>query len=74
MKSNWLSMGPKVKEFESMWAKELGINYISAVSSGTAALHLACLCCEFTYGDEVIVPALTFVATANAVKYTGQLL
>lgn len=71
MKSNWLSMGPKVKEFESMWAKELGINYISAVSSGTAALHLACLCCEFTYGDEVIVPALTFVATANAVKYTG---
>ncbi|SRF58177.1 DegT/DnrJ/EryC1/StrS aminotransferase family protein [Staphylococcus aureus] len=71
LESNWISMGPKVQEFEKMWAEEIGINYVSAVSSGTAALHLACLCCNFTYGDEVIVPALTFVATANAVKYTG---
>lgn len=71
LKSGWLSMGPKTKEFEAHFAQFLGVEHAFAVSSGTAALHLACEVLGLTAGDEVLCPALTFVASANAILYTG---
>lgn len=66
-----LTQGPKVKEFESNFKTYCEAPHAFAVSSGTAALHLACLAAGFQSGDEVIVPAQTFVATSNAVLYSG---
>lgn len=66
-----LTMGPKVAEFESAIAEAVGTAYAAVVSSGTAALHLALLALEIGSGDEVIVPAYTFPATANAVELCG---
>ncbi|HKJ26623.1 MAG TPA: DegT/DnrJ/EryC1/StrS family aminotransferase [Anaerolineales bacterium] len=71
MRSGWLTMGRVTAEFESAFAEFLSVPHAKAVSSCTAALHLACLALELGPGDEVIVPSLTFVATANAVRYTG---
>jgi dTDP-4-amino-4,6-dideoxygalactose transaminase len=70
-RSGWLSMGPRTAEFESAFAAYVGVPHACAVSSGTAALHLMCLAAGLGPGDEVIVPSLTFVATANAVRYVG---
>jgi dTDP-4-amino-4,6-dideoxygalactose transaminase len=70
-RSGWLSMGPRTAEFEATFADYVGVGHAVAVSSGTAALHLMCLAAELRTGDEVIVPSLTFVASANAVRYTG---
>ena len=67
----WLSMGKTTQLFEEAFAKQTGARYAIAGSNGTTALHLACLVLGIGEGDEVIVPSLTFVATANAVKYTG---
>ncbi|MBN1917970.1 MAG: DegT/DnrJ/EryC1/StrS family aminotransferase [Verrucomicrobia bacterium] len=67
----WLTMGPVTEQFEAAFAGALGVRHAVAVSSGTAALHLACLAVGVGPGDEVIVPSLTFVATANAVLYCG---
>jgi len=69
--SGWLTMGPRTKEFEERFAEHLGARHAVAVSSCTAALHLAFLAAGVGPGDEVIVPAITFVATANAVRYCG---
>jgi len=66
-----LTMGPKVEEFEAAVAGAVGTAHAAAVSSGTAALHLALLALEIGPGDEVIVPAYTFPATANAVELCG---
>lgn len=71
LKLKWLSMGAVTQEFEAEFAKYLGIKYAFAVSSGTAALHIAHQVVGISAGDEVIVPSLTFVATANAVLYVG---
>jgi dTDP-4-amino-4,6-dideoxygalactose transaminase len=71
LKSGWLSMGPKTKEFEHKFREFLGIKHGFAVANGTAALHLACEAIGLKKGDEVLCPALTFVATANAILYTG---
>lgn len=71
LKSKWLSMGPVTQKFEQEFAKYLGVKYAFAVSSGTAALHIACRVLGIREGEEVIVPSLTFVATANAVLYCG---
>lgn len=71
LKSKWLSMGLVTQKFEQEFAKYLGVKYAFAVSSGTAALHIACRVLGIREGDEVIVPSLTFVATANAVLYCG---
>jgi perosamine synthetase len=60
-----------VERFEAMFAEYIGVRHAVAVKSGTAALHLALAALGIGQGDEVIVPALTFVATANAVSYTG---
>jgi dTDP-4-amino-4,6-dideoxygalactose transaminase len=67
----WLTMGTVTQAFEAEFAAAAGARHALAVSNGTHALHLACLSLGLGPGDEVIVPALTFVATANAVLYTG---
>ena len=71
LKSKWLSMGPVTQKFEQEFAKYLNVKHAFAVSCGTAALHIACRILNIKQGDEVIVPSLTFVATANAVLYCG---
>lgn len=69
--SNWLTAGPKIAEFESEFGKALGGGEAVAVSSATAALHLSLIALGIQAGDEVILPSLTFVACANAVRYVG---
>ncbi|MFZ2089269.1 MAG: DegT/DnrJ/EryC1/StrS family aminotransferase [Desulfobaccales bacterium] len=71
LQSGWLSMGPETRRFEEAFAGFLDVPHALAVANGTAALHLACLAIGLGPGDEVLCPALTFVATANAVLYTG---
>ena len=71
VRTGQLTMGPKVEEFENAVAGAVGTAHAAAVSSGTAALHLALLALEIGPGDEVIVPAYTFPATANAVELCG---
>lgn len=69
LKSDWLTTGPLVEKFESAVTDFIGANHAVAVNSGTAALHSAMFALNIAPGDEVIVPALTFAATANAVVY-----
>jgi dTDP-4-amino-4,6-dideoxygalactose transaminase len=69
LKSGWLTTGPKVKRFEEDFATYLGCKHAVAVNSGTAALHLALDAIGIKEGDEVIVPAMTFAATAEVVLY-----
>ncbi len=71
LKSDWLTTGPKVDEFEVAVADYVGAAHAVAVNSGTAALHAMMAALEIGPGDEVIVPALTFAATANCVVYQG---
>jgi perosamine synthetase len=66
-----LTMGPKVAEFEAGLAEACGVEHALVVSSGTAALHLAVLALGLGPGDEVLVPAYTFPATANVVAHVG---
>jgi len=67
----WLTMGPENIEFESKFKEFCDAEFCLSVSSCTAALHLAIMACSIKPGDEVIVPSLTFVATANAIRYAG---
>ncbi len=67
--SKWLSLGPKTAEFESRFCEELGAKHAVAVSSCTAALHLALMALDIGPGDEVLVPSYTFVASANSILY-----
>jgi dTDP-4-amino-4,6-dideoxygalactose transaminase len=70
--SNWIApLGPHVDAFERELADKVGVDHAAALSSGTAALHLGLLLVGVGPGDEVIVPTLTFVATANAAVYLG---
>ena len=71
LRSAWLTTGPRVNEFEQAVADFCGVRHGVAVSSGTAALHAAMAAIGIGPGDEVIVPAMTFAATANAVVYQG---
>ncbi len=71
LRSDWLTTGPKVGEFERVFAERVGAREAVAVSSGTAALHAAMRALGIGPGDEVIVPAMTFAASANAVVYEG---
>jgi dTDP-4-amino-4,6-dideoxygalactose transaminase len=71
LRSRWLTMGSVTQKFEHEFAEFLCIKHALAVSNATVALHLACRALGIGPGDEVIVPSLTFVATANAVLYTG---
>lgn len=71
LRSGWLTMGPRTEEFERSFAELLDVRHAIAVSSCTAALHLAYLAAGVGPGDEVIVPAITFVASAAAVRQCG---
>jgi dTDP-4-amino-4,6-dideoxygalactose transaminase len=70
-RSGWLTMGPRIQEFEAAFAAHCTAQHAVSVSSGTAALHLAMLALGVGPGDEVIVPDLTFVAGAAAARYCG---
>jgi len=71
LRSDWLTTGPKVAEFEEAIAQFVGAKHAVAVSSGTAALHAAMYAIGIGLGDEVILPPMTFVATANSVVFQG---
>jgi dTDP-4-amino-4,6-dideoxygalactose transaminase len=71
LRSGWLTMGPRTAEFETAFAERLGVPHAVALSSATAALHLAYRAAGVGPGDEVIVPAITFVASAAAARYCG---
>jgi perosamine synthetase len=71
LKSDWLTTGPRVEEFERDFASYVGCEHAVAVSSGTAALHVMLAALDLRPGDEVLVPAMTFAASANAVLYCG---
>jgi dTDP-4-amino-4,6-dideoxygalactose transaminase len=71
LRSGWLTMGPRTQQFESDFAAHLGVEHVVATSSCTTALHLAYLAAGVGPGDEVIVPAITFVASAAAARYCG---
>lgn len=71
--SGWFSMGPEVKKFEEKIASYLQITYAIGVSSGTAALDVALKCLNVKYGDEILIPALTYIATGNAVLYNNAI-
>jgi len=71
LRSPWITTGPKIAEFEEAFAKFVGAKYAVAVSSGTAALHAAMYAIGIKPGDEVIVPTMTFAATANCVVFQG---
>lgn len=71
LRSDWLTTGPVVERFERAFALRVDADYAMAVSSGTAGLHLAVLASGIGPGDEVILPPMTFAATANAVLYAG---
>ncbi|MBI4776562.1 MAG: DegT/DnrJ/EryC1/StrS aminotransferase family protein [Deltaproteobacteria bacterium] len=71
LRSGWLVQGPNVAEFENRFKTFAGVRNAIAVTSCTTALHLALLAAGIGPGDEVLVPSFTFLATANAVEYTG---
>jgi perosamine synthetase len=71
LRSDWLTTGPKVGEFEEAFAERVGAAYAVSVSSGTAALHAAAFAAGLKPGDEAITTPLTFAATANCVLYQG---
>jgi dTDP-4-amino-4,6-dideoxygalactose transaminase len=70
-RSGWLTMGPRTQELESAFASYAGAGHCLAVSSCTAGLHLAMSGIGLGPGDEAVVPSITFVASANAIAYTG---
>ena len=71
LRSDWITQGSKVGEFEACLARYCNSKFAVAVSSGTAALHLACLAAGIGKGDEAITSPITFLATPNSVLYTG---
>ncbi|MFB6307350.1 MAG: DegT/DnrJ/EryC1/StrS family aminotransferase [Flavobacteriales bacterium] len=71
LRSDHLTQGPKVKEFEEAFAQKVGAKHAVAVANGTAALHLSAMALKVKPGDKVITTPNTFVATANCVKYCG---
>ena len=73
IRSGWLTMGSVTRAFEEEYARSTGSAQALAITNATAALHLACLALGLGPGDEVILPSLTFVASANAIGYTGAL-
>lgn len=71
LKSDFLTTGPKIAEFERKFADYVGAKYAVAVSNGTAALHIACMAAGIGKGDEVITTPITFAASANCALYCG---
>lgn len=71
LRGNWITQGPAIKQFEEAVGKFVGADYAVAVSNGTTGLHITYLAAGIQAGDEIIMPANTFVATANAALYIG---
>ena len=71
LRSGWLVQGPKVREFEEKWSAFTGAEHSIAVTSCTTALHLSLAALGFGPGDEAIVPAFTWISTANIVEHLG---
>jgi dTDP-4-amino-4,6-dideoxygalactose transaminase len=71
LRSGWLSQGPRVAEFEKQFAQYVGAKHAIAVSSCTTALHLAFIGAGIGPGQEVLCPSLSFIATANSIRYVG---
>jgi UDP-4-amino-4,6-dideoxy-N-acetyl-beta-L-altrosamine transaminase len=71
LKSDFLTQGPKIKEFEDAFASYIGCKYAVAVANGTAALHLCALALDVQQGDKIITSPITFAASANCVRYCG---
>ena len=71
LRGDWLTTGPTVDAFEAAFAKTVGARHAVACANGTAALHLAMLGLEVGPGDVCVVPSITFLATANCVRYVG---
>ena len=69
--TGWLTAGPKVYEFEKAFAERHQVKHAIAVTSATTAMHLALIALDVKKGDEIIVPAFTWVSTANVVLYQG---
>lgn len=69
--TGWITQGPKVQEFEENFARYTGAKYAVAVSNCTTALHLSMIVAGIGPGDEVICPSLSYIATANSIKYVG---
>lgn len=71
LKSDWLTQGPEIAKFEAALCEYTGAGYAVAVSSGTAALHIACIAAGIGPGDEAITSPMTFVASANCIAFCG---
>ena len=71
LKSDYITTGPKIEEFEQKVAAYVGARYAVAIANGTAALHAACYAAGIKEGDEVITTPITFAASANCVLYCG---
>lgn len=71
LNSGWITTGPKTKKFEEEFAKYIGCKHAIALNSCTAGLHLSLIALDIKDGDEVLVPAITFAATANVVEHVG---
>ncbi len=71
LKSDYLTQGPRITEFEEAFANYIGSKYAVAVANGTAALHLCTLALGLTEGDKVITTPITFAASANCIRYCG---
>jgi dTDP-4-amino-4,6-dideoxygalactose transaminase len=71
LKSDYLTQGPKVEEFEKKFANYLGVKFAVAVSNGTAALHLSAMALNVKKGDNIIVSPLTFASSANCIRFCG---
>lgn len=71
LRSDWLTTGPAVRNLEQLIVSRFGAQHAIAVSSGTAALHLAVMALGLGPGDKVVVPTITFLSTANAVRFSG---
>src|SRR5665647_1918347 len=71
LKSDFLTQGPKIAEFEVAFAEYIGCKYAVAVSNGTAALHLSAIALKTQPGDKIITTPITFAASPNCVRYCG---
>ena len=71
LQSDFLTQGPKVKEFETKFAEYVGSNYAVAVNNATSGLHLSVLALNLVKGDRVITTPITFAASANCIRYAG---
>ena len=70
---SWIGLGPNVNEFEKKWANYIGVKEAIGLNSATAALHLALMAFNFSEGKKVLVPSLTFSATASAIFVARRL-